>query len=347
MKLRKPATVYLLLLLLLLSGCQQKPQEYRSTLLVFGTLINVTLWDVEPTKADAALATISEDLTFMHEVWHPWKEGPMGRTNQLLETTAEFSANPSVMPLLEKSLPLSTQSQGLFNPAIGKLVKLWGFHEDDIFDGPPPDAEQIAQLLKQNPQLTDIEINNIRMRSRNPAVKLDMGAIAKGLAVDRVISYLKSIDIHNAIVNAGGDLKAIGSHGERAWHVGIRHPREETIIASLDVRDNESVFTSGDYERYFEHEGKRYHHILDPRSGYPADSTTSVTVLHPDAATADAAATALFIAGPQQWHAIAKRMGIKHVMLIVKQGTVYLSPAMEKRIRFEQPILNVKISAPL
>ena len=257
MKYRNAATSYLLLLFLLLTGCQQKPQEYRSTLLVFGTLINITLWDVEQKKADAALATISEDLQFMHDAWHPWKEGPMGRTNQLLETTTEFSANPSVMPLLEKSVTLSSQSQGLFNPAIGKLIKLWGFHQDDIFDGPPPDAEQIAQLLKQNPQLSDIEMNNIRMRSRNSAVRLDMGAIAKGLAIDRVISYLKSIDIHHAIVNAGGDLKAIGSHGERAWHVGIRHPREESIIASLDVFDNESVFTSGDYERYFEHHGKR------------------------------------------------------------------------------------------
>ena len=159
--------------------------------------------------------------------------------------------------------------------------------------------------------------------------------IAKGMAVDRVISYLKQTGIHNAIVNAGGDLKAIGQHGSRAWSVGIRHPRQKGLIAGLEVHDNESVFTSGDYERKFKHNGKSYHHILDPRTGYPATKTQSVTVIHSDAGLADAAATALFIAGPEQWQEIARNMGIKYVMLIDQQGRAHMTKAMSKRLRFE------------
>jgi len=172
-----------------------------------------------------------------------------------------------------------------------------------------------------------------------------MGAMAKGVAVDRAIDYLKSLGINNAIVNAGGDLKAIGRHGERPWHVGIRDPRKncgqqnqaDCIIAELDVNDDEAVFTSGDYERFFEYQGKRYHHIIDPRSGYPANKSTSVTVIHHDAGTADAAATALFIAGPEQWPEIARDMGIKYVMLVDKQGRIYMTPAMAARIKLQDP----------
>jgi thiamine biosynthesis lipoprotein len=95
------------------------------------------------------------------------------------------------------------------------------------------------------------------------------------------------------------------------------------------------VFTSGDYERFFEHEGQRYHHIIDPRSGYPAGAVVSATVIHPVAATADAAATALFVAGPDAWPAIARQMGVKYVMLVDREGRIHMNPAMQTRLTFE------------
>lgn len=337
----------------LLSACQQEPEpeEHKSTMMVFGTLVTITLWDVEEDKANEAISAVADDLSFMHEAWHPWRPGPMGRMNQLLGMAGEFTGNISVIPLIEKSRTLSEQSQGLFNPALGKLVKLWGFHQEDMFASFPPPQKEIDKLLAANPQISDIRIDDVRISNDNPAVRLDLGAIAKGEAVERSIDYLQSIGIDHAMINAGGDLKAIGRHGDRPWHIGVRHPRKqcqeenqaECLIARLDVRDNEAVFTSGDYERYFEDNDKRYHHILDPRTGYPADETTSVTVIHHDGATADAAATALFIAGPEQWPQIARNMGIEHVMLVDKQGRVYLTPSMAERIELQDDDLETVI----
>ncbi|MEJ2141172.1 MAG: FAD:protein FMN transferase [Gammaproteobacteria bacterium] len=324
------------LVAILLGGCTPKPQEYRDTLFVFGTVVNITLWGVEKTKAEQAIKDIEKDLKYLHVVWHPWRFGAMSRTNELLAYQEWFSANPSVLPVINKSKKLYKLSDGLFNPAIGQLIGMWSFHHDEILDGPAPDEKKIEAFINDLPTMDHVEVDNFRIRSTHPKVKLDMGAIAKGMAVERVIDYLRQAGIKNAIVNAGGDLKAIGNHGDRAWSVGIRHPRKDGILAGLEVHDNESVFTSGDYERNFvDEKGKIRHHILDPRTGYPAKGTQSVTVIHSDAGLADAAATALFIAGPSQWLKIAKQMGIQQAMLIDEHGKVLMTPAMAKRIQFE------------
>ena len=181
--------------------------------------------------------------------------------------------------------------------------------------------------------MTDLELQDGRARTDNPRLQLDLGAFAKGVAVDRAIAALRAAGIDNAIVNAGGDLRAIGAR-ERPWRIGIRHPRAPGVLASIETRGDESIFTSGDYERYFEAEGTRYHHIIDPRSGYPARGTASLTVIHTEAATADAAATALFVAG-DAWPRTAADMGINRVMRVRADGTVEMTPAMAGRIRFE------------
>ena len=150
------------------------------------------------------------------------------------------------------------------------------------------------------------------------------------------------------MINAGGDIKVIGKHGDRPWHIGIRHPRKkDSVLAGIDLLPNESIFTSGDYERYFIYKGVRYHHIIDPRTGYPATKSMSVTVIHPNAALADAAATALFVAGPEEWHEIAQSMGIKYVLLVDAKGNVHMNPAMQKRISFIEKPDNIIISKPL
>jgi thiamine biosynthesis lipoprotein len=186
--------------------------------------------------------------------------------------------------------------------------------------------------------MTDITYTDVTMRGHNKAVQLDFGGIAKGMAVDIAIEHLRELGVNNAIINMGGDLRAIGSKGGKPWKIGIRHPRRNGVIASLETRGDESIFTSGDYERYFEYEGKRYHHILDPRTGYPAEGVTSVTVIHQEGVVADAATTALFIAGPDQWLDIARSMGVHDVMLIESNGRIHLTPSMQQRIQFEQPV---------
>lgn len=332
------------------SACQQQPREHHDKFLVFGTVINVTLLDVDEKTAEESFRYIREDLKVMHRIWHVWEPGSLMRMNQLLEYTGEFSAAPSVIAPVLVAKELAIKSQHLFNPAIGKLIALWGFHSNKQPETLPSD-KAIKELVKQNPTLENITINGVRMSNNNAAVKIDLGGIAKGFAIDRLLAYLKQRGIHNALINTGGDLKVIGKHGDRPWKVAIRDPRvtppdqsgksgkKPAIIASLELNDNEAVFTSGDYERYFKNKknnDQHFHHIIDPRTGYPAVGTQSVTVLHNNAATADAAATALFIAGPRHWIEIAKSMGIKYVLLIDAKGEIHISSAMKKRIKLEQ-----------
>ena len=318
-----------------MSGCErpQPATKFNETVYTFGTLVEVTLVGVDEERARGAYNAILDDFDYMHATWHAWQPSALARINNLLKTGAPFSLAPSVLPLITLSQPLSTQSEGLFNPAIGQLINLWGFHSDQRDDQqPPPTPAEIAALVESAPGMDDIAIEGLNMRGTNDTLRLDFGGFAKGYAVDVAINHLRELGIENAIVNAGGDLRAIGRHADRPWRVGIRRPRGEGVFASLEIEGDESVFTSGDYERFFEYDGQRYHHIIDPRTGYPANQTRSVTVIHADGATADAAATALFVAGPQDWHRIAKQMGIKYVMLIDKQGRVHMNPAMAQRI---------------
>lgn len=296
--------------------------------------------------AQQAFTTLDEDFAYWHKVWNPWKKGPLARVNTLIPTQAQFNLPLNLIPLIKQSQQLYETSEGLFNPAIGHLINLWRFHEYEKTDKQPPADDEIQAMVKQAPNMFNLQLDAIKLQSNNESVQLNFGAFAKGYAIERSIQTLQKLGIKNAVINAGGDLKVIGQHKDRAWRIGIRHPRnKQTIIASVQAFDNESVFTSGDYERYFIHNDKRYNHILDPRTGYPADLSQSVTVIHNNAGLADAAATAIFVAGPQNWHRIAKRMGIKYVMLVAANGDIHINPAMQQRIKLNNiDKMPVKVS---
>jgi thiamine biosynthesis lipoprotein len=315
---------------------------------VFGTIVDITFYGDNNIQATPALQAISSDFKHLHKAWQPWGNMAIARANKLITTTEWFSYNPSIHTLLVDGKKYAVKSQGLFNPTMGRLTKLWGFNSDVMTITEPPTAITIEALLKEMPSMNDIQLNGVRIKSTNPNVFFDFGAMAKGLAVDMAITSLKEFNINNAMINAGGDIKVIGKHGDRPWHIGIRHPRKkDSILAGVDLQTNESIFTSGDYERYFIHNGMRYHHIIDPRTGYPATESMSVTVIHPNAALADAAATALFVAGPEKWHEIAQSMGIKYVLLVDAKGGIHMNPAMQKRINFIETPQHVSISKPL
>ena len=326
-----------LLLAGLLTACERTPPPppvEHAVFFSFGTLVSVDLWGASPELARRALEAIEGDLKYMHFAWHAWKPGSLGRVNQLLATGAWFTANPSVLPLVKRAHQLWRQSDGLFNPAMGELLALWGFQSDEPPQGPPPTDTAIAAWLANAPRPEDLEIDGLRLRSRNPHLRLDLGGIAKGYALAQIADTIRGMGIQAAILNAGGDLYAFGRPGERAWRIGIRHPRRDGVIAALEIHGAEAVFTSGDYERYAEYEGRRYAHILDPRSGYPAEGVQAVTVIHADPTLADAAATALYVAGVADWPRVAVAMGVREAMLIDAEGRIYLTPAMQQRLRF-------------
>lgn len=318
--------------------------KFHHSILTFGTVIDVTIIGTDQMAAQQAFSTLDEDFAYWHKVWNPWKKGPLKRVNTLIPTQAGFNLPIHIIPLIKESQTFYEQSEGLFNPAIGHLINLWRFHEHKQADKQPPNDSAIQSLVKQNPNMFNLQLDGIKLQSNNQSVQLNFGAFAKGYAIDRSIKTLQKLGIQHAVINAGGDLKVIGQHKDRAWNIGIRHPRnKKSIIASVKAHHNESVFTSGDYERYFIHNEKRYNHILDPRTGYPANVSQSVTVIHDNAGLADAAATALFIAGPQHWYRIAKKMGIKYVMLVAANGDIHINPAMQKRIHLNN-IENIKVN---
>ena len=337
-----------LLSLLLLSACsQQSAAPITNHFLAFGTLIDLSIQGVSQQKADEVTAIIEQDFKLMHHAWHAWDPGPLGRVNRLIPGGEAFSVPPSLLPLIKMGTELAEQSGNRFNPAIGKLISLWGFHSSDPGGWTPPSDKAIEKLLQANPRMSDISFNGVEIRSSNPDVDLDFGAFGKGYGIDLAMEHLKELGIKNAILNAGGDLRAIGSRGGQPWRIAIRSPNRETPLALLRVEGDESVFTSGDYERKYSYQGKLYHHIIDPRSGYPAEGSRSVTVLHDDATRADAAATALFVAGPKEWFQVARAMGIRYVLLLDSSNTVHMNPAMAERVELLETGLTIKLSAPL
>ncbi len=323
-----------LLFLTIVTGCSQPSSLYQDQFLAFGTVVSLSIWGASKQQNHEASRLIREDFAAMHDTWHAWKKGGLlGEINQNISDGKPTPLSQEASELLQQSATLSEQSNHLFNPAIGKLVALWGFHGEER-KGPPPAQEKIDLLLQSNPTLSTLQFTEGNIQSSNPSVKIDLGGIAKGYAVDRAIEQLKQLGIQHAIVNTGGDLRAIGAHGERNWNIGIRAPDGGEPIASLQPKNDESIFTSGDYERMFLYEGKRYHHIIDPRTGWPATGTRSVTVIHKRATIADAAATALLIADPEQRTTIAKQMGIEQLLIIDQAGDYHMSESMQQRLTF-------------
>ncbi|MBK8162024.1 MAG: FAD:protein FMN transferase [Gammaproteobacteria bacterium] len=338
----------LCLLLVLAAGCSRPPPEvYKTQLMTLGTIVDISLWDVDDARAQQAVKAIEDVLNEAHVHWHAWEPGMLTDLNTRLSAGETVALAAGDAASLRQAQELAHNGDELFNPAIGRLIGLWGFHSDDPPLGPPPAPDQIRRLVDAHPTMDDLIFDGDRVRSVNPALQLDMGGSHKGYAVDQAIAALRAVGIENAIVNAGGGLHAIGTRGDRPWRVGIRHPAQPGIIASLQIRGDESVHTAGNYERFFDYQGKRYHHILDPRTGYPAEGVLAVTVVHPDGTVADAADDALFVAGTAGWKEIARRMGLTQVMLIDADMTVHMTPQMAERLRMEiDPPPKIVVEAP-
>jgi len=322
-------------------SCTQQKQQYDYSIFAFGTLIEVSLFDVSEAQAEKAFTQLQQDFDRFHQDWSPWTGGDLARLNRQLQTRIDqpLTVPEHLLPIIRTSFELSEKSNSFYNPTIGHLINLWQFHKYRDKNISPPPAEKIRALVAQHPKMSDLRLDESnRLINTNPAVSLNFGAFAKGYAIGLETEKLRQMGIRNAVINAGGDLSVIGRHGNRAWNIGIRHPRKHTLLASAQVKDNESVFTSGDYERFYEYQGRRYHHILDPRTGYPTKDAQSVTVIHNDPALADAAATALSVAGSRDWQEIAEKMGLRYVMLVDAQGSIHLTKAMKNRIKLlEKP----------
>ena len=322
----------LLLLCLGLSACERNPDVHHAQFFVFGTVLDVSVQGVDRAAASRAFAELQRDFQAMHRDWHAWEPGMLTRVNEAFAAGQPATANADIVEMIRRSQQLETLSGGRFNPAIGALIGLWGFHTSDYpILGPPPPAEAIERLVARNPSTGDIKIDGLTLSSKNPAVQLDFGGIAKGYAVDLACARLNALGIDNAIVNAGGNLRAMGNHGDRPWRVAIRDPRGG-IVGTLETGTDEAVVTSGNYERFRQQGEERYPHILDPHTGWPVQALSSATVITSEGLLADAAATALIVAGPDEWIEVARALGLEQVLLVDAEGRVFLTPAMAQRV---------------
>ncbi|PKO24615.1 MAG: thiamine biosynthesis protein ApbE, partial [Betaproteobacteria bacterium HGW-Betaproteobacteria-8] len=328
-----------------LSACGREPL-YQSQSYVFGTLVDISIYGEEASRAADLAAVIQQDFQRLHHKLHAWNESSdLSRLNRAFASGESVEIDPELSKLIEHAQQFSTQSDGLFNPAIGQLIGHWGFQRD-MFKPVDIDHAAIEKLVATNPQMQDIVLHEnasgIEASSRNPAVKLDFGGYAKGYALDRAAAYLKAQGTHNALINIGGNVIALGKRGERNWHVGIQHPRKPGAIASLDLEDGWAIGTSGDYQRYFELEGKRYCHVLDPRSGYPAQHAQAVTVLLPpgelSGTLSDVASKPIFISEDSHRSAMAKKLGVENFMVIDDAGNIAASPAMQQRLKWKNDV---------
>ncbi|MBW8306456.1 MAG: FAD:protein FMN transferase [Thiobacillus sp.] len=309
---------------------------------VFGTLVGVDVLSRNSEAARAAIAEVSHAFTRQNRDWHAWKPGALGDLNRAIAAGRTHEVDPTLLPLLHEVRELARASGGLFNPAIGRRVGLWGFHNDEMPVGAAPHAAAVAGLVAAAPSMDDLVFDGTRVGSRNPQVQIDLGGHAKGVALNQALDRLAALGYGNALVNLGGNLAVSGTRGERPWRIGVRHPQGEGTIASVEVNGRMAVVTSGTYERYRQDGDRRYPHIIDPRSGQPATHVVSATVLHPDAARADVAATALVVAGAEAWPEVARSLGVRDVMIVDEAGRVQLTPGMAAKVQFAARPASVK-----
>jgi len=319
---------------LLFSACSEEPGEQHAEFFVFGTLLEVTTWGVSEKDAQAAFSQLQQQFQHMHRQWHPWEPGLLMEINRGFASGLPVLASPDIAEMVRLSQFAEKASGGKFNPTIGNLIELWGFHTSQYpIAGPPPAGSQIQQLVDQHPSSLDISLDGLTLASSNPHVQLDFGGIAKGYAIDLACDTLRSRGVENAIVNAGGDLRVFGMHGPRPWRIAVRNP-SGGIIGALESGTDEAVFTSGNYERFRQDDDARYPHILDPRTGWPVKDVASVTVIAEQGWLADAAATALIVAGLDDWTGVARSFDLDLVMLVDESGTAHLTRKMAERMEF-------------
>lgn len=281
----------------------------------------------------AALTPVWAGLATMHERWNAWKPHGLGPLNQALREGRPVRVTPALRRLIEGAAALEAWTGGLFNAGIGGLVQAWGFHADELRPGRRPPAGTIERWTAARPSLAQLRWRGLELRSLNPHLQLDFGAYAKGVAVDWALDRLRAAGVRDAVVNLGGNLATMGQAAGRPWRVGVRDPERQGLLAQLSTGDREAVVTSGSYERFRVLDGRPCCHLIDPLSGKPAEGLVSVTVVHPDAARADVAATALLVAGADHWAERAAAMGLEQVLVVHGSGLVQATPALAPRLQ--------------
>ena len=324
---------------LLLTACNRSDLDRRLTRLdgmTMGTHYQIRITDpqedINSDQLQASLDTLLREINRSMSTYD--KDSELSRINRSREQKP-IPISPELYTVLDAALNVNRLSNGAFDVTVGPLVNLWGFGPELREDAVPPPID--IQLALERVGMDKIELadsGSPTLRKLHPEVYLDLSAIAKGYGVDRLAEHLETLNISNYMVEIGGEIRVKGVNARgRPWHIAIEKPSSDgrnvfKVIAPGDL----AVATSGDYRNYFERDGKRYSHTINPHSGRPVEhSLASVTVLADNCMYADAMATALMVLGPEQGYAlaIAEKLPVMFIIRSAEGFTSRLTPAME------------------
>ncbi len=297
-------------------------QWYQDTQSIMGTQVQVEVY-VRDQNIDAR-DLMAQVMSEMHRIDHAFSSFKQDSELSRLNAQASLGwvdVSDEMLDLLTKSAQISQLSSGAFDITYASVGRYYDYRAAKV-----PDSATIQLAVQSiNYRYVVIDAEASRVRFNHKDVYVDLGGIAKGHAVDRGIQILQAAGVTQASVSAGGDSRIIGDRGGKPWTVGIKHPRKENEMSALLPLIDTAVSTSGDYERYFEKNGIRYHHILDPKTGRSAHGSWSVTILGPQAVFSDALSTAVFVLGPVKGLALINKMPGIDAIIIDPQGRLLYS----------------------
>jgi thiamine biosynthesis lipoprotein len=297
---------------------------------IMGTRITVELWADDEAKAESAIDAILQEMRHVDDSMSTYK--PTSEVSQVNAKAAQGAMRISkeLFDLLTTAEEYSVITDGAFDITYASVGYMYDFrkhiHPDDAQIGRALPAVNFRHVL--------LDAKNQTVQFSQAGVRIDLGGIAKGYSVDRGIEVLKSLGFTRAYVSAGGDSRIIGDRFGKPWMVGIRDPRkgEGTVITSIPLVDA-AISTSGDYERYFEENGLRYHHIIDPHTGRSASKVRSTTIIGPSATRTDGLSKTAFVLGPEKAMEIYNRIDDIDAIIVKLDGTVIYSKGIEPASR--------------
>jgi thiamine biosynthesis lipoprotein len=334
-----PANIVLVAIILFLEslpGCAGLPSHPTNIVVLkraqmhMGTVVSITAVSSDTETAQQAIQAGFQEIKRLEQLLSTWRQdSELSRVNSSAGNRA-VPVSQETYELVRHSLDITELTGGGFNIAIGPAVEAWSVTErQDI-----PRAEDLAQL-KGLVDWRDIQMNPERhtIFLARAGMRIAVGGIGKGYAADRAAEAMKEAGARGGVVALSGDIKAFGTLPETAgFQVGVRHPREDRLLATLNLQD-EAISTAGDYERYFERDGIRYHHILDPSTLQPARDCQSVTVVAPEGITADGLDTGIFVMGREQGMELVERLPGVGAIIVDRNGRIWISSRLQDRVR--------------
>jgi FAD:protein FMN transferase len=306
-----------------------------------GTEITLSAWTADGPKAERAFAAGYDEVRRIEILMTDWErpgepESDVVKINKAAGKEA-VKVSAETFEVIQKSLEMSRKSNGAFDITFAAMKGLWRFDEDLEKKLPPPaEIARRRKLINWRDVVVDAKARTVKLR--RPGMRLGLGGIAKGYAVDRCAAVLRGEGLNDFMVQAGGDLYVAGSKGPNNWMVGVRDPRgsPRDIIARMPIKDH-AFSTAGDYERAFVLDGKRYHHIIDPATGFPATASREVTIFAPTAFLADALDDAVFILGPKKGMALVESYPDCSTLIVDAKNQVWTSKSLEGKLQRTGP----------